>query len=95
MSLGLSNLNCARPLLFSMTDFTPLDRPTASAAAEAPTLAALPATPASCVAAAAQLAPRLLAQAAATDEVGGFPAQEMRWLHEAGLLAAEIGRAHV
>jgi alkylation response protein AidB-like acyl-CoA dehydrogenase len=73
-----------------MTDFTPTDRPTASPAAEASTLAALPATPASCVAAAAQLAPRLLAQAAATDEVGGFPAQEMRWLHEAGLLAAAL-----
>jgi len=73
-----------------MTDFSPTDRPTAPAVAEAPPLATLPATPASCVAAAAQLAPRLLAQAAATDEVGGFPAQEMRWLHEAGLLAAAL-----
>ncbi|MGI4762848.1 MAG: acyl-CoA dehydrogenase family protein [Janthinobacterium lividum] len=73
-----------------MTDFSPTDRPTSSATAEAPALSSPPATPASCVAAAAQLAPRLLAQAAATDEVGGFPAQEMRWLHEAGLLAAVL-----
>ena len=73
-----------------MTDFSPTDRPASAAAAEAPILPSLPATPASCVAAAAQLAPRLLAQAAATDEVGGFPAQEMRWLHEAGLLMAAL-----
>ncbi len=42
------------------------------------------------VAAAARLAPRLLAQAASTDEVGGFPTQEMTWLHEAGLLTAAL-----
>jgi alkylation response protein AidB-like acyl-CoA dehydrogenase len=73
-----------------MTDFSPTNRPTSAATAEAPTLPLLPATPASCVAAAAQLAPRLLAQAAATDTVGGFPTQEMRWLHEAGLLTAVL-----
>ncbi|MDO7885297.1 acyl-CoA dehydrogenase family protein [Hymenobacter cheonanensis] len=80
-----------RPLpLLLMIDFSPTTRPAAPAAAETPTLSSLPATPASCAAAAAQLAPRLLAQAAATDEVGGFPTQEMRWLHEAGLLTAVL-----
>ena len=54
------------------------------------TPAPTPATPASAVAAAARLAPRLLAQAAATDEVGGFPALEMNWLREAGLLTAAL-----
>lgn len=73
-----------------MTDFTPLAYPATSATAEAPAFSTAPAAPASAVAAAAQLAPRLLAQAAATDEVGGFPAQEMRWLHEVGLLAAAL-----
>lgn len=70
-----------------MTDFTPADQPIA-----APTEAPAPAspTPASAVAAAAQLAPRLLAQAAATDEVGGFPTQEMAWLRAAGLLTAAL-----
>jgi alkylation response protein AidB-like acyl-CoA dehydrogenase len=72
-----------------MTDFSPTDRPATQATAEAPILPSPPATPATCVAA-AQLAPRLLAQAAATDEVGGFPTQEMRWLHEAGLLTAVL-----
>ena len=49
-----------------------------------------PPTPAAVVAAAAQLAPRLLAQAASTDEIGGFPTQELTWLHQAGLLAAPL-----
>jgi alkylation response protein AidB-like acyl-CoA dehydrogenase len=70
-----------------MTDFTPTDQPT-YATPEAPS-AASP-TPASVVAAAAQLAPRLLAQAAATDEVGGFPTQEIGWLRAAGLLTAAL-----
>lgn len=70
-----------------MTDFTPADQP-AYSAPEAP--AAASPTPASVVAAAAQLAPRLLAQAAATDEVGGFPTQEMTWLRAAGLLTAAL-----
>lgn len=48
------------------------------------------ATPAAAVAAAAQLASRLLAQAAATDTVGGFPTLEMQWLRDAGLLAAPL-----
>jgi len=70
-----------------MTDFTPADQP-AYSAPEAP--AAASPTPASMVAAAAQLTPRLLAQAAATDEVGGFPTQEMTWLRTAGLLTAAL-----
>ena len=73
-----------------MTEFTPANPFANSSPAEAPALPQLPATPANSVAAAAQLAPRLLAQAAATDEVGGFPAQEMRWLHAAGLLTAAL-----
>ena len=48
------------------------------------------ATPAAAVAAAARLAPRLLAQAAQTDEVGGFPTQEFAWLRAAGLLTAAL-----
>ncbi|MGI4865252.1 MAG: acyl-CoA dehydrogenase family protein [Janthinobacterium lividum] len=47
-------------------------------------------SPAAAVAAAAHLAPRLLAQAAHTDEVGGFPTQEFGWLREAGLLTAAL-----
>jgi alkylation response protein AidB-like acyl-CoA dehydrogenase len=70
-----------------MTDFTPADLP-AYSSTEAPATASP--TPASMVAAAAQLAPRLLAQAAATDEVGGFPTQEMAWLRTAGLLTAAL-----
>ena len=70
-----------------MTDFTPADQP-AYSFTEEPAVA-VP-TPASVVAAAAQLAPRLLAQAAATDEVGGFPTQEMDWLRKAGLLTAVL-----
>jgi alkylation response protein AidB-like acyl-CoA dehydrogenase len=70
-----------------MTVFTPADQPAYSFPEALP--AALP-TPASVAAAAAQLAPRLLAQAAATDEVGGFPTQEMGWLRDAGLLTAVL-----
>jgi alkylation response protein AidB-like acyl-CoA dehydrogenase len=70
-----------------MTDFTPADQP-AHSPLETPTAAVL--TPAAVVAAAAQLAPRLLAQAAATDTIGGFPTQEMGWLREAGLLTAAL-----
>ncbi|MGI4739478.1 MAG: hypothetical protein ACRYG7_30300 [Janthinobacterium lividum] len=71
-----------------MTEFTPAALPATPPLPEAP--APIPATPASLVAAAAQLAPRLLAQAAATDTIGGFPAQEMTWLREAGLLTAVL-----
>jgi len=70
-----------------MTDFTPADQPSPAPAEQY----SFPApTPAGAVAAAAQLAPRLLAQAAATDQVGGFPTQEMTWLREAGLLTAAL-----
>ena len=72
-----------------MSEFTATDQlttPLSPADAPAPT----PATPASAVAAAARLAPRLLAQAAATDQVGGFPALEISWLREAGLLTASL-----
>jgi alkylation response protein AidB-like acyl-CoA dehydrogenase len=48
------------------------------------------ASPTAAVAAAAVLAPRLLAQAPQTDVVGGFPAQEFTWLREAGLLTAAL-----
>ncbi|MBD2721443.1 acyl-CoA dehydrogenase family protein [Hymenobacter armeniacus] len=48
------------------------------------------ATPAQAEAAAAALAPRLFAQAAATDEVGAFPTQEFGWLRAAGLLTAAL-----
>ncbi|RSK47289.1 acyl-CoA dehydrogenase family protein [Hymenobacter rigui] len=41
-------------------------------------------------AAAAELAPRLFAQAAATDVEGNFPTQEFNWLREAGLLVAPL-----
>ncbi|WP_044014337.1 acyl-CoA dehydrogenase [Hymenobacter sp. APR13] len=41
-------------------------------------------------AAAAALAPRLLAQAPASDQPGGFPIQEFGWLREAGLLRAPL-----
>ncbi|MDJ0364994.1 acyl-CoA dehydrogenase family protein [Hymenobacter sp. H14-R3] len=70
-----------------------LDIPTASppTAFSPPKATPLPPnTPAAMVAAAASLAPRLLAQAASTDKIGGFPAQEMTWLHEAGLLTAAL-----
>ena len=52
--------------------------------------AALIATPAQAEAAAARLAPRLFAQAAATDVEGTFPTQEFSWLAEAGLLTAAL-----
>ncbi len=48
------------------------------------------APPAAAVAAAEALVPRLLAAAAATDVVGGFPTQELDWLREAGLLTAAL-----
>jgi alkylation response protein AidB-like acyl-CoA dehydrogenase len=73
-----------------MTDFTPAadftdDSIPTSAGFSAPSL-----TPADALAAAIRLAPRLLAQAPLTDEVGGFPTQEIQWLREAGLLAAAL-----
>ncbi|WP_223653976.1 acyl-CoA dehydrogenase family protein [Hymenobacter psoromatis] len=72
-----------------MTEFTPAaDLLTPSPPPDAGPLT--PITPASAVAAAAQLAPRLLAQAAATDQLGGFPTLEMTWLREAGLLTAAL-----
>ncbi|MDB5269066.1 MAG: acyl-CoA dehydrogenase [Hymenobacter sp.] len=49
-----------------------------------------PVTPAQAEAAAAQLAPRLFAQAAATDVEGGFPTQEFGWLQAAGLLTTAL-----
>ena len=47
-------------------------------------------TPAQAEAAAAQVAPRLFAQAAETDVPGGFPTQEFDWLHTAGLLTVAL-----
>jgi len=44
-------------------------------------------------AAAAELAGRLAAQAAATDQEGGFPTEEFQWLRAAGLLTAPLTRA--
>ncbi|MBU6123191.1 hypothetical protein [Hymenobacter siberiensis] len=55
---------------------------------EAPTPAVM--TPTEAEEAAAQLAPRLFDQAAATDVEGGFPIQEFGWLHAAGLLTAAL-----
>ena len=49
--------------------------------------------PTAAEATAAQLAPRLFAQAAATDVEGGFPTQEFDWLHAAGLLTAALPAA--
>ncbi|TGE17041.1 acyl-CoA dehydrogenase [Hymenobacter elongatus] len=40
--------------------------------------------------AAAALAPRLAQQAAASDQVGGFPEEEFRWLRTASLLTAPL-----
>ncbi|MEJ7660910.1 MAG: hypothetical protein WKG07_15450 [Hymenobacter sp.] len=72
-----------------MIEFTPTTAsPTPPPLSEA--VGPTPLTPASAVAAAAQLAPRLLARAAATDQLGGFPTQEMTWLREAGLLTAAL-----
>jgi alkylation response protein AidB-like acyl-CoA dehydrogenase len=52
--------------------------------------ATCPPSPALAVATAARLAPHLLARAAETDQVGGFPTQEFTWLREAGLLTAAL-----
>ena len=52
--------------------------------------ATCPPSPALAVATAARLAPHLLAHAAETDQVGGFPTQEFAWLREAGLLTAAL-----
>ena len=52
--------------------------------------ATCPDGPAKAVATAARLASHLLARAAQTDEVGGFPTQEFAWLREAGLLTAVL-----
>ena len=51
-------------------------------------------SPAQAEVAAARLAPRLFAQAGATDEVGAFPTQEFAWLGAAGLLAAPLAAVH-
>ncbi|MFC7670388.1 acyl-CoA dehydrogenase family protein [Hymenobacter humi] len=51
------------------------------------------ASPAQAEAAAAQLVPRLAAQAAETDVVGAFPTQEFNWLRAAGLLTAALPAA--
>jgi len=73
-----------------MLDFSPIPtQALLTATATAETAAPLP-TPANLVLAAAALAPRLLAQAPLTDQTGGFPTQEIRWLHEAGLLSAAV-----
>ena len=56
------------------------------AASHCPPRAPLPAPEA----AAAELAPRLLAQAVHSDFEGGFPEQEFNWLHEASLLTAPL-----
>ncbi|WP_426490281.1 acyl-CoA dehydrogenase family protein [Hymenobacter sp. 102] len=53
----------------------------------------LPATPATAETAAAALAPRLFAQAPATDVEGHFPTQEFSWLRAAGLLTAPLPAA--
>ncbi len=71
-----------------MTEFAPAAALSFPLPPDAP--APTPPTPASAVVAAAQLVPRLLAQAAATDTIGGFPGQEMTWLREAGLLTAAL-----
>jgi alkylation response protein AidB-like acyl-CoA dehydrogenase len=42
---------------------------------------------------AANVAPRLMAAAAATDVDGAFPAEAMQWLHEAGLCVAPLPRS--
>ena len=51
------------------------------------------ATPAQAEAAAAKIAPRLFAQAAATDVTGGFPTQEFEWLRATGLLTIVLPAA--
>ena len=66
----------------ALSFFNALVRWPASAAATAP--------PAAAIAAAEALVPRLFAAAAATDVEGGFPSQEFKWLHEAGLLTAAL-----
>ena len=58
-----------------------------------PSPEATQANPAQAEAAAARLAPRLFAQAAETDVVGAFPAQEFGWLRAAGLLTAALPAA--
>ena len=55
-----------------------------------PTAEAPLASPALAEATAARLAPRLFAQAAATDVEGSFPTQEFGWLRAAGLLTAVL-----
>ncbi|MGI4733751.1 MAG: acyl-CoA dehydrogenase family protein [Janthinobacterium lividum] len=72
-------------LATAATSFLPTARPP-----EVIPAIAAHASPAAAVAAAAKLAPRLLAQATHTDEVGGFPDQEFTWLREAGLLTAAL-----
>ena len=76
-----------------LNDFPPATAASMSTSALSPPEVAQPnalASPAAAVAAAAQLAPRLLAQAAQTDEIGGFPTQEFAWLRAAGLLTAAL-----
>jgi len=77
------------------SDFTTVSRPEPwpdVAETSAPP-AALPrplSSPAQAEAAAAQVAPRLFAQAAETDVPGGFPTQEFGWLQTVGLLTATL-----
>ena len=52
--------------------------------------ATCPDGPEKAVSTAARLAPHLLARAAQTDVVGGFPTQEFAWLRESGLLTAVL-----
>lgn len=77
------------------TDFSPLSNPDSRPNPAEPNNTPDEAltTPAQAEAAAARLAPRLFAQAAATDVVGGFPTQEFGWLRAAGLLTAGLPAA--
>ena len=63
----------------------------AATSRNAPT--APPLTPDAAVRAARALAPRLFAQAAATDATATFPAQELDWLRATGLLTAPLAAA--
>ena len=77
------------------TDLLPLSIATAIGIVPAKTddtmiLSRALATPAQAEAAAAQVAPRLFAQAAETDVPGSFPTQEFDWLRAAGLLTVAL-----
>ncbi|MDO7849630.1 acyl-CoA dehydrogenase family protein [Hymenobacter sp. M29] len=71
------------------SDFALLSTPPALITTDTLAPAALT-NPAAAEAAAAQLAPRLFAQAAETDVEGGFPTQEFDWLRAVGLLTAAL-----